>query len=302
VVELSKSDAGLAARACGGDVEALAEILERYRSSLYAAAIGMLKNREEALDAVQETCVVALVRLGSLRVPEAVGGWLHAVLRNVCLMRLRCNRTAPSADVPISDAGPSPDQALDRLVLRNWLWTAIGQLSPEERVTVMLRYFTRSCSYDAIASATGVPVGTVRSRLNRARTLLADGLQRAAEDVLVSQTGLEQRRRDDWEDFYSELHERPEPRTYARTYASDVEVTDCNHRWRGLREWSAHEREAILLGVQARIIGLIASRDVTVLEIDFTNPDWAAGHCPPRSTFVHRLAGGRSRRLDIHYV
>ena len=237
-----------------------------------------------------------------LRDPDAVGGWLHAILRNVCLMRLRGNRATSSADVPVRETAPSADEALDRLVLRDWVWTAIDQLSLEERVTVMLRYFTRSCSYDAIASATGVPVGTVRSRLNRARALLTKGLERTAHDALVSRTELEQRQRDDWEGFYSELHERPEPRTYAQTYAPDVEVTDRNGRWRGLREWSAHEREAILLGVRARIIGLVASRDVVVVEIDFANPDWAAEHCPPRSTFVHRLAGGRSRRLDIHYV
>src|SRR5689334_19014595 len=96
-----KSEIGLAASACGGDVESLAGILERYRSSLYAAAIGILKNREEALDAVQETSVIALVRIGSLRDPSVVGAWLHAILRNVCLMRLRSNRTTPSADVPV---------------------------------------------------------------------------------------------------------------------------------------------------------------------------------------------------------
>src|SRR5215472_18351158 len=83
------SDAELASLARGGEVEALAALLERYRPSLYAAAIGLLRNREDALDAVQETCVVALVRLGALRDPEAVGGWLHTVLRNTCLMRLR---------------------------------------------------------------------------------------------------------------------------------------------------------------------------------------------------------------------
>ena len=44
------------------------------------------------------------------------------------------------------------------------------------------------------------------------------------------------------------------------------------------------------------------AQDITVLEIDFLNPDSAADHCPPRSTFVHRLSSGRSRRLDIHYV
>jgi len=98
------------------------------------------------------------------------------------------------------------------------------------------------------------------------------------------------------------VHEKPLPRTYRATYATDVEVTDRNGRWQGVREWSDHERAAIVLGVRARIVDLIASRDITVIEIDFTNPAWASDHCPPRSTFVHRLAGGRSRRLDIHYV
>jgi len=57
-----------------------------------------------------------------------------------------------------------------------------------------------------------------------------------------------------------------------------------------------------VLGVRAQIVGIWAGSDLTILEIDFTNPAWAAGHCPPRSTFVHRLADGRSKRLDIHYV
>ena len=100
---LPASDAELATLACAGEVEALAALLERYRPSLYAAAIRLLRNRDDALDAVQETCVVALVRLGALRDPEAVGGWLHAVLRNTCLMRLRSShrdRAPEQAVVP----------------------------------------------------------------------------------------------------------------------------------------------------------------------------------------------------------
>ena len=85
-------------------------------------------------------------------------------------------------------------------------------------------------------------------------------------------------------------------------YAPDVEVTDRNGRWHGVQEWSNHEREAIVLGVRAQLVDLVASADITVIEIDFANPDWASDHCPPRSTFVHRLADGRSQRLDIHYV
>ncbi len=297
------SDSELAARAVAGDAEALAGLLERYRPSLYASAIGLLRNREEALDAVQEACVVALVRIGSLRDPAAAAGWLHRVVRNVCLMRLRSQRhTTLHVDIEVPDPAPSVDEALDQIVLREWVWTAIERLTPEDRVALMLRHFTRSSSYEAIAAVTGAPVGTVRSRLNRARTLLATALQREAADSLISRSDVERIRRAEWEGFYAELHEKPVPRTYRARYASDVAVADRNGRWHGVRAWSDHERQAISLGVQARIVGLVASRDITVIEIDFMNPDWASDHCPPRSTFVHRLADGRSRRLDIHYV
>jgi hypothetical protein len=55
------------------------------------------------------------------------------------------------------------------------------------------------------------------------------------------------------------------------------------------------------VGVRAKVIGLVASDDLTVLEIDFCNPPWAAEHCPASSTFVHHLINGRSARLDICY-
>jgi RNA polymerase sigma-70 factor (ECF subfamily) len=218
-------------------------------------------------------------------------------------MRLRSQAYARRhADVEVPELAPSVDEALERLVLRDWVWTAIDELTPEDRVTVMLRHFTRSNSYEAIAAVTGVPVGTVRSRLNRARTLLATALQREIADSLISRSDVERTRRAEWEGFYADVHEKPMPRTYRARYAPDVAVTDRSRRWHGVREWSEHEREAIALGVRARIVGLVASRDITVIEIDFMNPDWASDHCPPRSTFVHRLADGRSRRLDIHYV
>lgn len=117
-----------------------------------------------------------------------------------------------------------------------------------------------------------------------------------------AQASLEATRHAQWEHFYAGLHEAPVPHTYRDTYAADVAVSDTIGRWRGINAWSAHEREAIVLGVRAKIVGVWASSDLTILEIDFINPAWAADHCPPRSTFVHHLAEGRSQRLDIHYV
>ena len=298
---VSASDAVLATRACAGDLEARAGLFERYRPALYAAAIRLLRNREDALDAVQETSVIALLRLGSLRDPAAVGGWLRAVVRSVCLMRLRrAAREAPQQEIEVASVA-TPEDVLEQQVLRDSLWSALEELSAEDRVTVTLRYFTRCSSYEAIAVVTGVPVGTVRSRLHRARSQLSIVLSHAAGPP-PSHADLERARRAEWEHFYAELHEAPVPSTYRDVFASDVVVSDQIGRWQGVEDWSAHEQEAIALGVRAKIVGLVASPTMTIVEIDFTNPAWASDHCPPRSTFVHSLVDGRSRRLDIHYV
>lgn len=168
-------------------------------------------------------------------------------------------------------------------------------------MTVVLRYFTRCDSYEAIAAVTGVPIGTVRSRLHRSRALLGDRLLHAV-DAAAPHAARTRQQGAEWQGFYDALHDAPVPRTYRDRYAPDVEVADGVGSWRGIDEWSAHEREAIALGVRADIVGIVAGADVTVLEIDFVNPTWASDHCPPRSTFVHHLSSGRSRRLDIHYV
>lgn len=302
VEAIAISDAELGSLACAGDVQALAGLLERCRPSLYAAAVGLLGNRADAADAVQDTFVIALLRLGGLRQAGAARAWLHTVLRNVCLMRIRQRREFPVADAGLADgAVPGPEEALDRHVMREWVWQALGTLSADEQLAVMLRHFTRCTSYAEIARVTAVPVGTVRSRLNRARARLAGTLLATADGTPLSHARAETAARQQWTEFYREVHDRPVPRTYRELFTPDVDVRDPAGQWHGIGAWSAEERAAISVGVRATIVDVLASRDITVIEIDFRNPaDWP-DHCPPHATFVHRLAGGRSRQLRIHY-
>jgi RNA polymerase sigma factor (sigma-70 family) len=295
------TEAELGSYARSGDVQALAALLERCRPSLYAAAVGLLGNRADALDAVQDTCITALVRITDLRDGAAARAWLHAVLRNVCLMRLRQRREIPSDSVDRSGTTVDPEEALDRHVMREWVWHALGTLPLDERLPVMLRYFSRCASYEAIARVTGAPTGTVRSRLNRGRSRLADVLMQTISDAASSHADVEAGLRDHWEDFYRTVHERPSPRVYRDLFVPDIDVRDRAGHWVGVESWSAHEREAIALGVRATVVDLLAGGDVTVLEIDFTNPPTWPHHCPPHATFVHRLDRGRTRQLRIHY-
>lgn len=83
------SDADLVRAAQNGDPVSLGVLLERYRAALYGRALGILGHGAQAEDAVHDTFLVALRKIDGVREPAAVGGWLHAILRNVCLMRIR---------------------------------------------------------------------------------------------------------------------------------------------------------------------------------------------------------------------
>jgi DNA-directed RNA polymerase specialized sigma24 family protein len=121
LVQAEPSDGELARAAQAGDVASLGALLERYRAPLHAAALRIV-GHGSAEDAVQETFVIALRRIGELRDPDAVGGWLHAVLRNVCLMSVRRERAVEPrervlADRDGSDVERSVEEVLDRVAL-----------------------------------------------------------------------------------------------------------------------------------------------------------------------------------------
>ena len=164
-------DAGLVHSALGGDVASLSTLLDRYRASLYARALTYLGRPEDAADAVQETFMLALTRLGQVRDPEAVGGWLHAVIRSVCAMELR----RPARRVTVAELGsdvPAAQDAVEELAVRDWVWAALEDLPEPLRLVTLLRFFGRGHSYAEIAQLCGVPVGTVRSRLHQAKAAL----------------------------------------------------------------------------------------------------------------------------------
>jgi RNA polymerase sigma factor (sigma-70 family) len=296
------TDAELVSTARAGEAAALGELLERYRPSLYAAALARLRDRDDALDQVQETFLVALTRIDDLRDPEAVGGWLHAVLRNGCLMQLRrTGREVLTSDVVEAVLKSGPEALLDRRAASEWVWSALDALPEEERLTVLLRHFTRCTSYQAIASLTGVPIGTVRSRLNRGRSRVVDALTATADAAYDGRNALHAGRLREWQDFYHSVQRAPAARLFGELFSDDVQVRDPNAAWDGLVAWSNEERAAIELGVRADLLAVFASGGLTVLELDFHNPPTAPGHCPPSSTFVHRLRDNRTAALDIYY-
>jgi len=176
-------DEALLARSRHGDRDAFAVLVSRYQDELYTMALRMLASPADAADVVQETFLRAYTRLPELR-GTSVRGWLYRVAVN-CSHDVHRRVSRRPAD-PLEDAAgnivdlPDPGLGPEASALQRERLAAVRDalLSVPEvfRAAIVLRD-VNDLSYEEIADALRVPVGTVRSRLNRGRTMLAAALR-----------------------------------------------------------------------------------------------------------------------------
>jgi RNA polymerase sigma-70 factor, ECF subfamily len=154
--------------------------LSGYIDGLYGYAMVLVRNPAEAADLVQETYVRALKAKESLRPRSNVKSWLFTILRNIWLNQLRHKRRAPQiveleareaiADVAI-ETSKDPHAQYESKMEQDKVRNAIQQLPEEFREIILLREY-EELSYQEIAAMLDCPVGTVMSRLARARAKL----------------------------------------------------------------------------------------------------------------------------------
>lgn len=151
-----------------------------YLDALYGYAMVLTRNHAEAEDLVQETYVRAMPAMNRLRSESNVKGWLFKILRNVWLNNLRKRRTAPEitwSDVEDGLVGDIAESSKDSYgafvskIEREQVQAAIQALPANFREIILLREF-EELSYDEIAGLLECPIGTVMSRLARARSKL----------------------------------------------------------------------------------------------------------------------------------
>ncbi len=173
--------------------DAFEQLALEHLEAVYRLALQLARHPDEASDLVQETYLKALRVAG--RFEERGGGirpWLFKILHNVFYTRLAKDKRAPlsvdelhgaSTDEPGPDEpGPAWDlSTLDWEHVDDRIKTAIEDLRPEYR-TVLLLWAVEGLKYREIAEVQGIPIGTVMSRLHRARSTLVDQLAEFAED------------------------------------------------------------------------------------------------------------------------
>jgi RNA polymerase sigma-70 factor (ECF subfamily) len=147
-------------------------------SAGFTLAMYLTGNTADAEDAVQEAILRAVRYFGTLRDEEA-RAWFLTIVRRVCFTAYRTDRSQRNSMISIDEVGPQlvdhreqPDLAAERLHVQQRVRDAVSQLPPLLREAIVLREL-QSCSYAEVAAVTEVPIGTVMSRLSRARARLA---------------------------------------------------------------------------------------------------------------------------------
>jgi RNA polymerase sigma factor (sigma-70 family) len=298
-------DAELVRAARAGDAASLGALLERHRPDMHAVALSVVGWGPDAEDAVQDAMLTALRRLSQLRDPTAAGAWLKAITRNAARMRLR----SASREVPVDGhAGerPSPEatpeEVLDDHVLRDWVHSALETLTEPLQLPVLLRYFTGASSYQQIAAVCGIPVGTVRSRLNEARRKLTAALLRSAAAAHDDASALAAHRHTQAEHLISSAARGEFPQALAALAVPHLHLTGPQgQRGRG-RDLLVHIMNSDLsAGVQQQLVRVTASHRLTILECNLISPPWDPHHCPPGVLWLMIQHGTRVDSITLFH-
>lgn len=187
---MSADDRRLIADCLDGDNAAFGELVRRHQDRLYNTVYRLVENAEDALDVVQEAFLNAYQSLDSFKGDAQFFTWLYRIAVNTAISLKRKRRVLAripdrNGENPIEPADQSelnrPGHAIEQAEEEQKLHRALARLSQEHRVVLVMKELEGQ-KYEDIAATLGVPIGTVRSRLHRARLELRELLEQDESD------------------------------------------------------------------------------------------------------------------------
>ena len=184
--ESAEAEAALIRRCCRGERAAFDALASRYAPRIYNLALRLAGNADDASDAAQEALVRAFKAIRKFRFQCAFSTWLYRIAVNTCLDEMKRRKRRPSLLTDLEsdprEGGPesrAPNADPESLALermrRGTILAAVAALPPVHRVVIVL-YDLQGHSYEEIGAMLDLPLGTVKSRLNRARLALRAAL------------------------------------------------------------------------------------------------------------------------------
>jgi RNA polymerase sigma-70 factor (ECF subfamily) len=188
---VNPDDHRLIADCLQGRTAAFGELVGRYQDRLYNTVHRLVDNAEDAQDVVQDAFFNAYQSLATFKGDSQFFTWLYRIAVNTAISLKRKQRVAYSIRAGRAEAGGSaepldqsdysrPDHAMEKAEQERQVQDALNRLSPEHRTVLVLKDVEGE-KYENMAEILGVPIGTIRSRLHRARIELREQLQRDAD-------------------------------------------------------------------------------------------------------------------------
>ncbi len=170
-------DRALIRRYLEGDISAFDELMRSHEDRVFAICLRMMRNRDEALDATQDVFLTVFRKADRYKEQAAFSTWLYRVSINTCYDHLRRRQRQRTEPIPehLDPSDPRSGDSLNAVELRPDIDQALATLSPEFRAAVVL-VDVEGMSLDGASDTLDIPVGTVKSRLFRARKQLSQEL------------------------------------------------------------------------------------------------------------------------------
>jgi len=280
-------------------LQSFLQLFEQYRGMLYAIALRMLGQGEDAKDAVQETFIKAYTHLDTLHDIKATPAWLKSIVYNYCLMELRYRKKG----IIVLDKYPKEEEVFEEMrcnleTTSEDVKNRLAGLSEILQLTFMLRFFSKNSSYQDIAVILGIPVGTVRSRLVESKVKLAS---------LITQHCVEKNSKaKEMEDFYTfhffNQYDNPAVRnSILDHFDKKVLISLTSGRVAIGSDYVRKQIEFDLeYGTRAQLAEVHSSGNISVLELSNINPPDNPDLCPLSSTFIFVHPKNKVEKAFMH--
>ena len=175
-------DAQLLARVLDGDHDAFKQIMRNHEDRVFSVCLRIVGDREQALDATQETFLTVFRKAAQFKGDSALGTWIYRIAVNTCYDQLRKQKRRRTDPIPghLEPADHAAEDAVESAGLRPEIQQALARIPEDFRVAVVLSDI-EGMGLPDIAALLGTPVGTVKSRVFRGRRLLARELGNQSE-------------------------------------------------------------------------------------------------------------------------
>lgn len=288
-----------------GEQTAWTCLYQLYNPALYSIALEITGNSASARDKVHDTFITAYLKINQLKNAKAFGGWLKKILIHKCYRSFYCNRIFERLDsIPHGTDRWWDDEfnrKLDLLSDENRLYSGLTRLSERLRSVVLLRYFSKFESYEAIAAILSIPLGTVRSRLNQAKSKLQDYWKRNQDpsNELFKETA-------ELNQFYFEtlsgMHNQDTCKNrFISHLKKDIRIIILGKTNIGTSVFEQQVIDDREHGSWLKPVEIVSSGNISIIEFRHFNSVEYPSHCPKSSVQLLYRTGSKVREMNLYF-